>query len=105
MKLRAPLLLALFIGLGSALVFAQATAAPAPVDVKAAIEAAKAPAPPAPSVLKGPSKPVTRTAPWIPPTSTIRTTWPVPGSMWSGCRSRDAPAFLTSGTTPTWPGV
>lgn len=66
MKLRAPLMLALFIGLGSALVFAQATAAPAPVDVTAAIEVAKAPAPPAPYVLKGPSKPVTRNAPLDP---------------------------------------
>ena len=59
-------LLALFLGLGSAPVFAQATAAPAPVDVKAVIEAAKAPAPPEPYVLKGPSKPVTRNAPLDP---------------------------------------
>ena len=66
MKLCAPLMLALFIGSGSALVFAQATAAPAPVDVEAAIEAAKAPAPPAPYVLEGPSKPVTRNAPLDP---------------------------------------
>lgn len=66
MKLRAPLMLALFIGLGSALVFAQAATAPAPVDVKAAIETAKAPAPPAPYVLNGPSKPVTRNAPLDP---------------------------------------
>ena len=66
MKLRALLTLALFIGLGSALVFAQASTAPAPVDVKAAIEAAKAPVPPAPYVLEGPSKPVTRNAPLDP---------------------------------------
>lgn len=66
MKLRAPLMLALFIGLGSPPVFAQATAASALVDVKAAIEAAKAPAPPAPYVLKGPAKPVTRNAPLDP---------------------------------------
>ena len=66
MKLRAPLMLALFIGSGSALVLAQAATAPAPVDVKAAIEAATAPAPPAPYVLEGPSKPVTRNAPLDP---------------------------------------
>ena len=59
-------LLALFLGLGSAAAFAQATAAPSPVDVKAAIEAAKAPAPPAPYALKGPSTPVTRNAPLDP---------------------------------------
>jgi len=59
-------LLALFLGLGSAAAFAQATAAPSPVDMKAAIEAAKAPAPPAPYVLKGPSTPVTRNAPLDP---------------------------------------
>jgi len=66
MKLRASLMLALFIGLGSAPVFAQAATAPAPADVKAAIEAAKAPVPPAPYVLEGPSKPVTRNAPLDP---------------------------------------
>ena len=66
MKLCAPLMLASFIGLGSALVLAQAATAPAPADVKAAIEAAKAQAPPAPYVLEGPSKPVTRNAPLDP---------------------------------------
>ena len=66
MKLRAPLTLALFIGLGSALVSAQATTAPAPLDVNAAIEAAKAPTPPAPYALQGPSIPVTRNQPLDP---------------------------------------
>jgi hypothetical protein len=59
-------MLALFMGMGSAVAFAQATPAPSPVDVKAAIEAAKAPTPPAPYALQGPSKPVTRNAPLDP---------------------------------------
>ena len=61
-------LLALFLGLGSAAAFAQATP-PTPLspdDVAAAIAAAKAPAPPTPYVLKGASKPVTRNAPLDP---------------------------------------
>ncbi len=66
MKLCALLMPALFIGLGSALVFAQGPAPPASVDVEAAIEAAKAPAPPAPYALRGPSKPVTRNRPLDP---------------------------------------
>ena len=61
-------LLALFLGLGSAAVFAQATppTPPSPEVVAAAIAAAKAPVPPAPYVLKGASKPVTRNAPLDP---------------------------------------
>ena len=61
-------LLALFLGLGSAAVFAQATP-PMPLSpdvVAAAIAAAKAPAPPTAYVLKGVSKPVTRNAPLDP---------------------------------------
>jgi hypothetical protein len=66
MRVRARLL-ALFLGVGSA-VFAQATP-PSPVSpevVAAAIAAAKAATPPAPYVLKGPSKPVTRNQPLDP---------------------------------------
>jgi hypothetical protein len=59
-------LLALFLGLGSAAAFAQATPGLSPAEVKAAIDAAKAPTPPAPYVLKGPSIPVTRNAPLDP---------------------------------------
>jgi len=59
-------LLALILGLGSAVAFAQATPGLSPADVKAAIDAAKAPAPPAPYALKGPSNPVTRNAPLDP---------------------------------------
>ncbi len=61
-------LLALFLGLGSAMVFAQAAppASLAPDVLNAAIAAAKAPTPPAPYVLKGPSTPVTRGAPLDP---------------------------------------
>ena len=58
-------LLALFLGLGPAMVSAQAqpSAPIAPEVVTAAIAAAKSQPPPAPYVLKGPSKPVTRNAP------------------------------------------
>jgi len=66
MRWRGRLMLALFMGLGSAAAFAQATPALSPEDLKAAIEAAKAPTPPAPYTLKGPSKPVTRNAPLDP---------------------------------------
>ena len=61
-------LLALFLGLGSAMVFAQAAppASLSPDVLNAAIAAAKAPTPPAPYVLKGPSTPVTRGAPLDP---------------------------------------
>lgn len=60
-------LLALFLGLGSAAAFAQATSTPLSPDVvNAAIAAAKAPTPPAPYVLRGPSTPVTRNAPLDP---------------------------------------
>jgi len=67
MRLRGRLL-ALFLGLGSAAAFAQATP-PTPLSpdvVAAAIAAAKAPTPPAPYLLKGASKPVTRGAPLDP---------------------------------------
>jgi hypothetical protein len=59
-------LLALVMGLGSAVAFAQATPGLSPADLNAAIAAAKAPAPPAPYPLRGPSKPVTRNAPLDP---------------------------------------
>jgi hypothetical protein len=61
-------LLALFLGLGSTMAFAQAPPSPpiAPEVVTAAIAAAKSQPPPAPYVLKGPSKPVTRNAPLDP---------------------------------------
>src|SRR6185503_2529600 len=61
-------LLALFLGLGSVMVFAQAAppASLSPDVLNAAIAAAKAPTPPAPYVLKGPSTPVTRGAPLDP---------------------------------------
>jgi len=59
-------MLALFMGLGSTIVFTQAAPALSPDDLKAAIEAAKVPPPPAPYVLKGASKPVTRNAPLDP---------------------------------------
>jgi len=61
-------LLALFLGLGSAMVFAQAAppASVSPDVLNAAIAAAKGPTPPAPYVLKGPSTPVTRGAPLDP---------------------------------------
>jgi hypothetical protein len=65
MRLRGRLL-ALFLGLGAAAAFAQATPGLSPAEVKAAIDAAKAPAPPAPYVLKGASKPVTRNQPLDP---------------------------------------
>jgi len=66
MRLRGRLL-ALFLGLMSAVAFAQTTPPPLSPDVvTAAIAAAKAPAPPAPYVLKGASKPVTRNAPLDP---------------------------------------
>jgi hypothetical protein len=66
MRLRGRLL-ALFLGLGSAAAFAQATPPSLSPDVlAAAIAAAKAPTPPAPYILKGPSKPVTRNAPLDP---------------------------------------
>ena len=67
MRLRGRLL-ALFLGLGSAMVFAQAAppASLAPEVLNAAIAAAKAPTPPAPYVLRGPSTPVTRGAPLDP---------------------------------------
>lgn len=66
MRLPGRLTLALFLGLGSASVFAQATPALSREVLNAAIEAAKAATPPAPYVLKGPSKPVTRNAPLDP---------------------------------------
>ncbi len=66
MTLPARLMLALFMGLGSAAAFAQATPALSSDAVKAAIEAAKAQTPPAPYTLKGASKPVTRNAPLDP---------------------------------------
>ena len=66
MRLHGRLMLALFMGLGSAAVFAQATPALSPDDLKAAIEMAKTPTPPVPYTLKGPSKPVTRNAPLDP---------------------------------------
>ena len=61
-------LLALFLGLGSVMVFAQGAppASLSPDVLNAAIAAAKAPTPPAPYVLKGPSTPVTRGAPLDP---------------------------------------
>ena len=67
MRLRGRLL-ALFLGLGSAMVSAQAAppASLSPDLLNAAIAAAKAPTPPAPYVLKGPSTPVTRGAPLDP---------------------------------------
>lgn len=67
MRLRGRLL-ALFLGLGSAAAFAQATpTSPVSPDVvAAAIAAAKAANPPASYVLKGPSKPVTRNQPLDP---------------------------------------
>jgi hypothetical protein len=66
MGLHARLMLALYVGVGSAAAFAQATPPLSPDAVKAAIEAAKSPTPPAPYTLKGPSKPVTRNAPLDP---------------------------------------
>jgi hypothetical protein len=66
MRLRGRLL-ALFLGLGAAAAFAQATPPSLSPDVvNAAIAAAKAPTPPAPYVLQGPSKPVTRNQPLDP---------------------------------------
>ena len=60
-------LLALFLVLGSAAAFAQATPPSLSADdLKAALAAARAPTPPVPYVLKGPSKPVTRNAPLDP---------------------------------------
>jgi hypothetical protein len=67
MRLRGRLL-ALFLGLGPTIVFAQ-SAPPAPIApdvITAAIAAAKSQPAPAPYVLKGPSKPVTRNAPLDP---------------------------------------
>jgi hypothetical protein len=60
-------LLVLFLVLGSAAAFAQATPPSLSADdLKAALAVAKAPTPPAPYVLKGPSKPVTRNQPLDP---------------------------------------
>ena len=66
MRLHGHLMLALFIGIGSATAFTQATPPVSPDELKAAIEAAKAPTAPAPYTLRGPSKPVTRNAPLDP---------------------------------------
>ena len=66
MRLRRHLMLALWIGLGSATAFAQAVTPVSPDDLDAAVQAAKAPTAPSPYPLRGPSKPVTRGAPLDP---------------------------------------
>ena len=66
MRLHRHLMLALWIGLGSAAAFAQAVTPVSPDDLNAAVQAAKAPTAPSPYPLRGPSKPVTRGAPLDP---------------------------------------